>query len=175
MSNIQIHELDSFSGSPSNTDYLVIDSGENTSKIPSTVFNSVVNAYPITGETPLTSGWLSKTSGGTALTPVTGKIYILMEDSGDYTKNAMFRWDGTAYEPLTSGAGGHMELTQEEYDRVFEIDDAILYHEFVALMDARLSDEEPTLSSTPEFAFTGFEQCEKEFRWLFQRLRSGER
>ena len=61
-------------------------------------------------------------------------------------------------------------LMQEEYDRVFEIDDAILYHEFVALMDARLSDEEPTLSSMPEFAFTGFEQCEKEFLRLFQRL-----
>ena len=69
-------------------------------------------------------------------------------------------WDKYLEEPLT----------QEEYDRVFEIDDAILYHEFVALMDARLSDEEPILSSTPEFAFTGFEQCEKEFRWLFQRL-----
>ena len=64
---------------------------------------------------------------------------------------------------------------QEEYDRVFEIDDAILYHEFVALMDARLSDEEPTLSSMPEFACTGFEQCEKEFRWLFQRFSSEER
>ena len=44
-------------------------------------------------------------------------------------------WDKYLEEPLT----------QEEYDRVFEIDDAILYHEFVALMDARLSDEEPTL------------------------------
>ena len=66
-------------------------------------------------------------------------------------------------------------LTKEEYDRVFEIDDAILYHEFVALMDARLSDEEPTLSSMPEFAFTGFEQCEEEFLRLFRRLRSGER
>ena len=66
-------------------------------------------------------------------------------------------------------------LTQEEYDRVFEIDDAILFHEFVALMDARLSDEEPILSSTPEFAFTGFEQCEKEFLRLFQRLNSEER
>ncbi|MBR4291619.1 MAG: DUF429 domain-containing protein, partial [Oscillospiraceae bacterium] len=61
-------------------------------------------------------------------------------------------------------------LTQEEHDHVFEIDDAILYHEFVALMDARLSDEEPTLSSMPGFAFTGFEQCEEEFLWLFRRL-----
>ena len=61
-------------------------------------------------------------------------------------------------------------LTQEEYDCVFKIDDAILYHEFVALMDARLSDEEPTLGSMPEFAFTGFEQCEEEFLRLFRRL-----
>ena len=61
-------------------------------------------------------------------------------------------------------------LTQEEHDRVFEIDDAILYHEFVALMDARLSGEEPILSSMPEFAFTGFEQCEKEFLRIFRRL-----
>ncbi|MBR4289382.1 MAG: DUF429 domain-containing protein, partial [Oscillospiraceae bacterium] len=61
-------------------------------------------------------------------------------------------------------------LTQEEHDHVFEIDDAILYHEFVALMDARLSDEEPTLSSMPEFTFTGFEQCEKEFLRLYRRL-----
>ena len=61
-------------------------------------------------------------------------------------------------------------LTQEEYDRVFEIDDAILYHEFVALMDARLSDEEPALGSMPVFEFTGFEQCEEEFLQLFGGL-----
>lgn len=66
-------------------------------------------------------------------------------------------------------------LTQEEYDRVFEIDDAILYHEFVALMDARLTDDEPMLCSVPEFGFAGFEQCEWEFLRLFQRLTSKEK
>lgn len=61
-------------------------------------------------------------------------------------------------------------LSREEYDQVFEIDDAILYHEFVALMDTQLSDVVPALTSAPEFAFTGFEQCEKEFLRLFRQL-----
>lgn len=63
-------------------------------------------------------------------------------------------------------------LSQEEYDQVFEIDDAILYHEFVALMDSQLSDTVPALSSVTEFAFIGFEQCEKEFLRLFRQLTS---
>ena len=62
-------------------------------------------------------------------------------------------------------------LTQEEYDRVFEIDDAVLYHEFVALMDARLADDEPVLRSVPEFGFMGFEYCEREFLHWFRQLR----
>lgn len=33
---MQIHELDSFTGTPSSTDYLAIDTGSNTLKIPST-------------------------------------------------------------------------------------------------------------------------------------------
>ena len=61
-------------------------------------------------------------------------------------------------------------LTQEEYDCVFEIDDTVLYHEFVALMDARLWDREPVLRSVPEFGFTGFKQCEREFLHWFRHL-----
>lgn len=63
----------------------------------------VVDAYPRSGATPLSAAWLSETSGGSALTPESNQIYILMADSGNYTANAMFRWNGTAYEPLTSG------------------------------------------------------------------------
>lgn len=63
----------------------------------------VVDAYPISGATPLSASWLSDTSGGSALTPEANQIYILMSDSGDYTANALFRWNGTAYVPLTSG------------------------------------------------------------------------
>ena len=62
-------------------------------------------------------------------------------------------------------------LTREEYGCVFEIDDAVLYHEFAALMDARLWDEEPVLCSMPEFGFTGFEQCEREFLHWFRQYR----
>ena len=40
-------------------------------------------------------------------------------------------------------------LTEEEYAQVFAIDDAILYHEFVALMDMKLEPVEPKILSQP--------------------------
>lgn len=61
-------------------------------------------------------------------------------------------------------------LSPEEYDRVFEIDDAILAHEFIALMGAAIFDPTPPLCSTPEFAFTGFERCQQEYLALFRQL-----
>lgn len=64
----------------------------------------------------------------------------------------------------------HSPLTEEEHRQVFDIDDAILYHEFVALMDTRLSEEEPVLKSAPVFEFTGFGTCEAEFLQLFHTL-----
>ena len=54
-------------------------------------------------------------------------------------------------------------LTREEYDQVFAIDDAVLYHEFVHLMDTKLSAVAPELFSEPEFTFMGFSQCEESF------------
>ena len=45
------------------------------------------------------------------------------------------------------------ELTEEEKVRVFEIDDAMLYYKFKALMDTRLAAKEPELRSKPEFRF----------------------
>lgn len=61
-------------------------------------------------------------------------------------------------------------LTQEEYDQVFEIDDAILYHEFLSLMDIRLTAEEPMLHTKPVFEFIGFRQCEELYLRHFQSL-----
>ena len=58
-------------------------------------------------------------------------------------------------------------LSDEETAMVFDIDDAMLYHEFVALMDTRLSETEPMLVSAPEFGFTGFTNCEEEFLEAF--------
>lgn len=61
-------------------------------------------------------------------------------------------------------------LTEEEHRQVFDIDDAMLYHEFVALMDTRLEDEEPELKAVPRFHFPGFEETEREFLELFRAL-----
>ena len=61
-------------------------------------------------------------------------------------------------------------LTGEEQTQVFEIDDAILLHEFLHLMDAKIAEEIPEIFSKPEFSFTGFEQCAQEFLRLFDEL-----
>ena len=59
------------------------------------------------------------------------------------------------------------ELTEEEKVRVFEIDDAMLYYEFKALMDTRLAEEEPELKSEPEFGFRRFEEVEEGYLRVF--------
>ena len=61
-------------------------------------------------------------------------------------------------------------LSPVEYAQVFEIDDAILAHEFIQLMDAGIIDPTPAIFSKPEFAFTGFETCTQEFLELFRDL-----
>lgn len=61
-------------------------------------------------------------------------------------------------------------LTEEEERLVFEIDDAILLHEFLHLMEAKIAEEIPEIYSQPEFSFTGFEHCAQEFLRLFEAL-----
>jgi len=82
----------------------------------------VMNAYPRSGATPLSANWLSETSGGSALTPEANQIYILMADSGEYTANTMFRWNGTAYVPLTSGGGSVESSSVPTADTIAEFD-----------------------------------------------------
>ncbi len=62
-------------------------------------------------------------------------------------------------------------LTDIERAQVFEIDDAILLHEFLHLMDAKIAEEIPEILSKPEFSFTGFEACTQEFLQLFEKLK----
>jgi hypothetical protein len=89
-------------------------------KIPSSVLPSyvddVLEAYPVSGAAALASGWLSASSGGSALTPETGKIYILMAASGDYTANSQFRWSGSTYVKLADG--GVSSITNAEIDTI---------------------------------------------------------
>lgn len=91
-----------------------------SSKIDATYLPSyvddVIEAYPRSGATALSSSWLSTTSGGSALTPETGKIYVLMADSGDYAANTQFRWGGTAYVKLSDG--GVSAITNAEIDTI---------------------------------------------------------
>lgn len=61
-------------------------------------------------------------------------------------------------------------LCPTEYAQVFEIDDAILAHEFINLMGESIFEVVPVLSSQPEFSFTGFEKCREEFLALFKEL-----
>ena len=76
--------------------------------------DDVVEAYPRSGATELSASWLSTTSGGSALTPETGVIYILMADSTSYSANSQFRWSGTTYVKLSDG--GVSAITNGEID-----------------------------------------------------------
>lgn len=92
-----------------------------SSKIDSTYLPSyvddVIEAYARTGQTALTSAWLATGSAsGTVITPETGKIYVLMADSGDYAANTQFRWGGSAYVKLADG--GVSAITNSEIDSI---------------------------------------------------------
>ena len=86
-------------------------------QLPSYV-DDVVEAY-IVGETPLAADWLSLTAGGEALTPETGKIYVVMTE-GAY-QNKQYRWGGTTYVLCNpsdvnsvNGKTGVVVLTQDD-------------------------------------------------------------
>lgn len=68
-------------------------------QLPSYV-DDVIDAYIVSGAIALSEGWISMTSGGTALTPEQGKIYIVLT-SGAYL-NKTYRWSGTTYAEISS-------------------------------------------------------------------------
>ena len=61
-------------------------------------------------------------------------------------------------------------LTEEERKQVFDIDDAILAHEFLNLMGEKITDQIPEIHSVPQFAFTGFDTSKHQFLRLFRQL-----
>lgn len=79
-----------------------------SSQLPSYV-DDVIDAYIVSGSTALSAGWLSKTSGGSALTPETGVIYVVLT-SGEYL-NKTYRWSGTTYVEISSAPGQATEST----------------------------------------------------------------
>ena len=61
-------------------------------------------------------------------------------------------------------------LTEEERKQIFEIDDALLYYEFVALMGEKLFETAPIIKSKPEFKFVDFKIVEDSFVNEFKKL-----
>ena len=64
-------------------------------------------------------------------------------------------------------------LRPEEREQVFQIDDAVLYREFLELMETRLGEDEPALLSKPELGFAGFRETEEAFLHCFRSLSEG--
>ena len=86
---------------------------DNDGKVPSSQLPSyvddVVDTYIVSGATALSAGWLSLTDGGAALTPETGKIYVVLT-SGTY-QNKTYRWSGSTYVEISSAPGQATEST----------------------------------------------------------------
>lgn len=86
---------------------------DSSGKVPSTQLPSfvddVVDSYIVSGATALSAGWLSDTNGGAALTPETGKIYVVLT-TGEYL-NKTYRWSGTTYVEISSSPAQATEST----------------------------------------------------------------
>lgn len=61
-------------------------------------------------------------------------------------------------------------LTDEEYRQVFQIDDALLYHEFYTHTGMKLADTAPEILTEPSFAFVEFSKIEQAFLDAFYEL-----
>lgn len=77
-------------------------------QLPSYV-DDVVDSYIVSGATALSAGWLSATSGGAALTPETGKIYVVLT-TGEYL-NKTYRWSGSTYVEISASPAQATEST----------------------------------------------------------------
>lgn len=91
-----------------------------SSQLPSYV-DDVVECY-VVGSTPYAADWLSLKKSGTALTPESGKIYLIIGE-GKY-QNQEYRWGGTQYAQIseslalgeTADTAGRGDWTKAAYD-----------------------------------------------------------
>ena len=107
------------------TNYTATDKGKvdklvfNGTKIDESILPSyvddVVEVYPV-GATELAADWFALTAGGAPITPETGKIYVLMADSTNYSANSQFRYGGSTYVKLSDG--GVSAITTAEIDTI---------------------------------------------------------
>ena len=62
-------------------------------------------------------------------------------------------------------------LTDEERNQIFEIDDAMLYHEFFTLTGQRVTEMRSSIQSTPRLEFSAFGEMEDLFLAKFRQLK----
>lgn len=62
-------------------------------------------------------------------------------------------------------------LSEEETKLVSEIDDAMLYHEFMHFMGIGLFDIVPEIKTSPDYEFFGFREIEEEYLEMFAELK----
>ena len=87
-----------------------------SSYLPSYV-DDVIEAYPRTGQTELSSTWLAEGSAsGTVITPESGKIYMIMSATEHYAIYSQFRWGGTVYGKINDG--GRAAITNAQIDTI---------------------------------------------------------
>ncbi len=63
-----------------------------------------------------------------------------------------------------------LPMTQQEYNAIFEIDDHILYFEFLHFMGEKINIKNPYLKSNPDFLQKSFEEAEHCFLQLYDAL-----
>ena len=79
--------------------------------------DDMIEAYAVSGATELSSTWLAEGStSGTVITPETGKLYVLMNDTTNYAVDDQFRWTGSAYHKMNDG--GVSAITNGEIDTI---------------------------------------------------------
>ena len=98
---------------------------DSTGKVPASQLpgyvDDVVECY-VVGSTPYAADWLSLTEDGAALTPESGKIYLIIGE-GQY-QNQEYRWGGTQYAQIsaslalgeTADTAGRGDWTKAAYD-----------------------------------------------------------
>ncbi len=65
-------------------------------------------------------------------------------------------------------------LTEDERRRIFQVDDALLYHEFMEIMGERVADTSPPLHAALDFSCVEFSLMESQYAQLFKKLTADE-
>lgn len=70
----------------------------------------IQDAYPVSGATPLSSGWLEDEDGD-VIVPDADHVYVLKEASSPYAVGDQFRWSGSTYVEVLDGGGSSVPKT----------------------------------------------------------------